>query len=103
MGSNPQLEGAFLRLLPSPGLPGWHRDRSAPVRSCTSTPQQHRDSAAISPLLTGAASSNPLLKLLSSVSHGQMTAGRSLAPAFASPMSGTRSKRPIISLDNTNQ
>ena len=28
MGSNPQLEGVFLRLLPAPGLPGWHRDRS---------------------------------------------------------------------------
>ena len=28
MGSNPQLDGAFLCLLPAPGLPGWHRDRS---------------------------------------------------------------------------
>ena len=28
MGSNPQLEGVVLSLLPAPGLPGSHRDRS---------------------------------------------------------------------------
>src|SRR6516162_7710414 len=28
MGSNPQLEGVLLRLLPAPGLPRSHRDRS---------------------------------------------------------------------------
>ena len=28
MGSSPYLEGVLLRLLPAPGLPGSHRDRS---------------------------------------------------------------------------
>jgi len=28
IGSNPQFEGAFRRLLPVPGLPASHRDRS---------------------------------------------------------------------------
>src|ERR1700757_459675 len=35
MGSNPQLDGVFLRLLPAPGLPGWHRDRSEFSLRCT--------------------------------------------------------------------